>query len=214
MKRNFSKKTLYLIVIIISVLTLNYSPSLISNNYRPQKVDNNFIQIHDYQTQTDNKDKLNLIENKLDGINSVNSHILQSNKIQANTLEIRDKIGIQWLLDQGFNGSDVRIGILDTGVANISITDLAGKVVASDSFVNIINGYSEDITSVTDNHGHGSKVASLAAGRTTGMAPGAEIISGKIVENGILGNAGYLEEETTRGVTEAIYFAVEHNASI
>ncbi len=133
----------------------------------------------------------------------------------STTQQIQQIIGLKWLLDQGFNGSGVTIGIVDTGIDNNSYpSEFGSRVLAEKSFVSTVNNYGGNDSSITDTYGHGTEVASIAAGNTYGMANASNLVAGKILTNGISGNAGYYGEETTRGVYEAIVYCVEHNASI
>ncbi|WP_282297882.1 autotransporter serine protease [Stenotrophomonas sp. PS02289] len=82
---------------------------------------------------------------------------------------------------QGLTGTGVRIGIVDSGV-NRAHPTLSGRVVASYSYVDpAANDLAKD-----DVVGHGTTVASLAAGKAAGswpggVAPGAQIVSARII---------------------------------
>jgi len=82
---------------------------------------------------------------------------------------------------QGLTGTGVRIGIVDSGV-NRAHPTLAGRVRASYSYVDpAANNLNQD-----DVVGHGTTVASLAAGQAAGnwpggVAPGAHIVSARII---------------------------------
>jgi autotransporter-associated beta strand protein len=83
----------------------------------------------------------------------------------------------------GLTGAGVRIGFLDTGV-NRNHPALAGRVVAN---LNYINPNTNNLT-VDDVRGHGTAVAQIAAGRPFGqwpggIAPGAEIVSARIISD-------------------------------
>jgi len=83
-----------------------------------------------------------------------------------------------------FNGSGVKIAILDTGVSDTH-PDLKGKIVSEETFV--LKKYNFDFDeNATDFHGHGTHVAGIAAGTGIasngvyrGVAPGAQIINAK-----------------------------------
>lgn len=82
---------------------------------------------------------------------------------------------------QGMTGTGVRIGIVDSGV-NRAHPTLNGRVIASYSYVDpAANNLGQD-----EVVGHGTTVASLAAGQAAGnwpggVAPGAQIVSARII---------------------------------
>lgn len=88
------------------------------------------------------------------------------------------QIGAPQAWDDGYTGEGVTVAVLDTGV-DASHPDLAGKVVAEANFT--------DEEDASDRHGHGTHVASTVAGtgaasdgQYTGVAPDAELMSGKV----------------------------------
>ncbi|QYC40264.1 Serine protease AprX [Nonomuraea coxensis DSM 45129] len=79
----------------------------------------------------------------------------------------------------GYDGTGVKVAVLDTG-ADLNHPDLAGKILESQSFI--------PGETVQDGHGHGTHVASTIAGsgaasggRYKGVAPGAELLIGKVL---------------------------------
>ncbi len=132
----------------------------------------------------------------------------------SQTINIRDIIGAARLHQLGYDGTGIRIGIIDTGV-NANHPDFEGRVVAAESFVRKEYGYSADVNSATDEHGHGTWVAGVAAGKEFGIAPKAEIVSAKIFGNStVTGNGNIPLEETTAAIIAAIEYCVEQEVDI
>ncbi|MDX3853700.1 S8 family peptidase [Streptomyces sp. AK02-01A] len=104
----------------------------------------------------------------------------------------------------GYDGEGVRVAVLDTGV-DTRHADLASQVVAEENFTN-----SPD---ATDHFGHGTHVASTIAGtgaasggKYKGVAPGVELISGKVLNDGGAG--------TESSIMAGMEWAVEQGATI
>lgn len=81
----------------------------------------------------------------------------------------------------GFDGTGTKVAVLDTGI-DLNHADVKDRVVGSKSFV--------DTATVQDGHGHGTHVASTiagsgadSAGRLKGVAPGAELLIGKVLSD-------------------------------
>ncbi|MFW9915316.1 MAG: S8 family serine peptidase [Candidatus Thorarchaeota archaeon] len=132
----------------------------------------------------------------------------------SQTMGIRDIIGATRLHQLGYDGTGIRIGIIDTGV-NVDHPDFEGRVIAAESFVRKEYGYSADVNNATDENGHGTWVAGVAAGKEFGIAPKAEIISAKIFGNSsVTGNGNIPLEETTAAIIAAIEYCVEQGADV
>ncbi|MGH9242896.1 MAG: S8 family peptidase [Acidimicrobiales bacterium] len=91
------------------------------------------------------------------------------------------QIGAPEAWGAGYDGSGIRVCVIDTGI-DTAHPDVADKVVASESFV--------PGEEVADGHGHGTHVASTVAGigaasggQYTGVAPGAELVIAKGLSN-------------------------------
>ncbi|GAA2108456.1 S8 family peptidase [Actinomadura alba] len=90
----------------------------------------------------------------------------------------------------GYDGSGTTVAVLDTGV-DTTHPDLAGKIAAERNFTTDADA--------RDGLGHGTHVASIlagsgsaSAGKRKGVAPGATLISGKVLENGGFGQTSWI----------------------
>ncbi|GAB2633558.1 S8 family peptidase [Kribbella swartbergensis] len=91
------------------------------------------------------------------------------------------QIGAPTAWASGYDGDGVKVAVLDTGY-DAGHPDLAKQVIASESFV--------PDQAVQDLHGHGTHTASIVAGLGTasagnrkGVAPGADLLIGKVLDN-------------------------------
>ncbi|MFF0424771.1 S8 family serine peptidase [Streptomyces sp. NPDC004520] len=91
------------------------------------------------------------------------------------------QIGADKAWESGFDGTGVKIAVLDTGVDKTH-DDLRTQVVAEKNF--------SSAADAVDRVGHGTHVASIAVGtgamsggRFKGVAPGAKVISGKVLDD-------------------------------
>lgn len=114
------------------------------------------------------------------------------------------QIGAPGLWEAGLDGTGVKIAVLDTGIDSTH-PDLAGRVVAEANF-------SGD-TDVRDHNGHGTHVASTAAGtgagsdgKYKGVAPGAQLLNGKVLDTGGSG--------LTSGIVAGMEWAVAQGADV
>ncbi|MDX6347234.1 MAG: hypothetical protein QOF84_2024 [Streptomyces sp.] len=104
----------------------------------------------------------------------------------------------------GYDGTGVKIAILDTGIRKTH-ADLAGQVVDEKNFSAANN--------VDDHFGHGTHVASIAAGtgvkssgKYKGVAYGAKLLNGKVLDD-----TGYGEDS---GILAGLEWAAESGAKI
>ncbi|MER6477916.1 S8 family serine peptidase [Streptomyces filamentosus] len=91
------------------------------------------------------------------------------------------QIGADRAWESGYDGTGVKIAVLDTGVDRTH-EDLRSRVVGEKNF--------SSSPDAVDRVGHGTHVASIAAGtgalsggRYKGVAPGAQVISGKVLDD-------------------------------
>ncbi|WOX13212.1 S8 family serine peptidase [Streptomyces sp. N50] len=111
-------------------------------------------------------------------------------KVKASLDVSVPQIGAPEVWKAGYDGTGVEVAVLDTGV-DTGHPDLAGKIAGSESFV-------PDET-VQDGFGHGTHVASTivgsgaaSGGRYKGVAPGAKLLVGKVLDNTGSGQASWI----------------------
>ncbi|MET8531141.1 S8 family serine peptidase [Streptomyces sp. NPDC005065] len=114
------------------------------------------------------------------------------------------QIGAPEAWAKGFDGKGVKVAVLDTG-ADLNNADIKSRITASQSFV--------PGQAVQDGHGHGTHVASTIAGsgansggKYKGVAPGADLLIGKV-----LANAG---SGAVSGILEGMNWAVAQGADV
>ncbi len=97
--------------------------------------------------------------------------------------------------EHGLSGKDVVIAVLDTGV-DAEHPDLRNALVGARAFVHEAGTDEENAAEVLDYNGHGTHVAGIAvgsgemsSGRFRGLAPGASLLVGKVLDGTGSGNA-------------------------
>jgi subtilisin family serine protease len=111
-------------------------------------------------------------------------------KVAAVWDENLEQIGAPQAWAGGADGRGVKLAVLDTG-ADATHPDLAGRVAGSADFTG--KG------TIADGHGHGTHVAAIAAGNGAGndglrkgVAPGAELLVGKVLGDTGTGQTGWV----------------------
>ncbi|WP_338702585.1 S8 family serine peptidase [Streptomyces sp. Q6] len=125
------------------------------------------------------KDKVRAFSREvLDGPKAV---LRPDRRVRATLDKSVPQIGAPEVWKSGYDGSGVKVAVLDTGI-DFAHPDLADRVLDSKSF---IAGQG-----VQDGRGHGTHVASTVAGsgaasggRYKGVAPGARLLVGKVLDN-------------------------------
>ncbi|WP_433362690.1 S8 family serine peptidase [Actinoplanes sp. CA-142083] len=125
-------------------------------------------------------------------------------KVSAALAESTAQIGAPTAWQAGLDGSGVKVAVLDTGI-DASHPDVAGQVAASRDF----SGSGDTV----DRFGHGTHVAATVAGsgqgsggREKGVAPGAKLLIGKVLDDS--GN-GY-----ESSIIEGMQWAVDSGARV
>ncbi|BAI62874.1 peptidase S8 family protein [Methanocella paludicola SANAE] len=117
------------------------------------------------------------------------------------------QIGADRVWAEGYNGTGIKVAVLDTGI-DVTHPDLNGtKVIAWKDFT--FYNYSTPC----DFHGHGTHVSGIIAGtgnasggKYKGVAPNASLIEGKVLDNG---GSGYISD-----IIDGINWAVSSDADI
>ncbi|GAA0577540.1 S8 family serine peptidase [Kribbella sandramycini] len=98
-------------------------------------------------------------------------------RVTANLDQSVPQIGGPAAWQRGLTGKGVKIAVLDTGI-DPTHPDFAGRIAAAENF--------SEAADAIDHHGHGTHVASIAAGagaKHRGVAPEATLLSGKVLND-------------------------------
>ncbi|WP_055534282.1 S8 family peptidase [Streptomyces graminilatus] len=125
-------------------------------------------------------------------------------KVEAALDHSTAQIGAPEAWAAGYDGKGVKVAVLDTGIDDTH-PDLRGRVLAAKNF--------SEAADTVDRVGHGTHVASTVAGsgahsggKYKGVAPGARLISGKVLDDG-----GFGEES---GIIAGAQWAVAQGAKV
>ncbi|WP_460531943.1 S8 family serine peptidase [Flindersiella endophytica] len=126
-------------------------------------------------------------------------------KVRASLDQSVPQIGAPEAWASGFTGKDVKVAVLDTGVDRAH-PDLTDAIVAEQDFTASESG-------PADRHGHGTHVASIitgsgsaSGGRYQGVAPDAELLNGKVLDDDGSGSWS--------GVIAGMEWATAHGAKV
>ncbi|MFD7284087.1 S8 family serine peptidase [Streptomyces sp. NPDC059862] len=125
-------------------------------------------------------------------------------RVKVNLAESVPQIGAPQAWAKGFDGTGTKVAVLDSGI-DPNHPDVKDRIVGTKSFI--------PGEEVTDGHGHGTHVASTvvgsgaaSGGANKGVAPGADLLVGKV-----LANSGYGSES---GIVEGMEWAKAQGADV
>ncbi|MGX1880535.1 S8 family peptidase [Streptomyces sp. NPDC055287] len=125
-------------------------------------------------------------------------------KVEANLERSTKQVGAGLAWAAGYDGKGTKVAVLDTG-ADTGHPDLAGRITAAKNFT--------DSPDTDDRQGHGTHTLSTVGGsgaasdgRKKGVAPGADLLNGKVLNDGGSGAASW--------IIAGMQWAVDQNADV
>jgi len=141
----------------------------------------------------------------------VPDHVWQADRLSEPTIAWNvSHVQADEVWADGFDGEDVVVAVLDTGV-NYNHVDLAGNMWIHPDYPNHGYNFVDNNNNTMDYNGHGTHCAGTvaghgAAGIVTGMAPGAKIMAISVMDSQGSGSEA--------GVWSGIQFAVDQGAHV
>ncbi|MEW2489691.1 S8 family serine peptidase [Streptomyces sp. NPDC048411] len=125
-------------------------------------------------------------------------------KVEANLEKSTKQVGADLAWAAGYDGKGTKVAVLDTG-ADAEHPDLKGRIVASKNFT--------DSSNDGDRQGHGTHTISTVGGsgaasdgKKKGVAPGTELLNGKVLNDGGYG--------ATSWIIAGMQWAVDNKADV
>jgi subtilisin family serine protease len=153
-----------------------------SRRYALESIHANAVTARKSEAPTLWKSMVDPDDQKLTATGQAVGKIWLDGKVKTALADSVPQIGAPQAWAAGYNGTGVKVAVLDTGI-DTSHPDLADRVVAAQNF-------STD-TDTADHFGHGTHVASIVAGSGAasggsrkGVAPGASLINAKVLNSG------------------------------
>lgn len=151
------------------------------------------------------------LEGYRDGINQLIDNLISTETTEDAAAAALAKTSATWglqatrVLESSYNGSGIRVAVLDTGM-DLDHPDFVGRKIVSRSFI-------PGVASAQDGNGHGTHCIGTACGPRSpsilpryGIAYESEIYAGKVLGDGGSGSSF--------GIVEGIEWAIEQNCAV